>query len=909
MNQNKKKNLKVIIPVISFSAAMLIVAFILLTVYILKKRNTPEKVVQSVSFNVNTNTSNGKKYNNGIFSFLDTDEITFTKGDFNVIINYSDSSFESTNNYTIEVKKTDEIPSSVEVRFNEEFFREFTITVRDTSGASIDLGIFKDLKEIPEISSIEHAFKYNRELRWNEEFIDAGSLFVLNDNTTLNQLLRENKASVIHSYGSLLFNSPNLIIDGNYNFYSITVTAKEGYEFSYNEEKFDTFRLMFTIKRKIIALPELTSETIFEYAYDEDTLESVKQGLTFDYKGRDNIISRPTTESEIGSYTTTLSITDSNKYAFLIGGVEKSTTQEYSYSIIKKKLDINEFKITDQAHFDLNSNTYRYKYTGEHIIPDSNISNSVRKLLNISDGAINASDNIQTLTISFKDLDTYIDTNSKIYLKNFVWSNGSRIEVKEYSLSYYVDKADAFIPDNVKNNLSLRNLKYREGLSLDLYSLSSNTKDESWFSESSFDLLNSNNISLSAFSFHSSSTAIGIGTNNLIVVYCPDTSNYNPLEMTLISNVTKGIVNITYSFNSDTKQLAFVKDVSSAELNVSNKYYIVNPDESTGSEVSDLTNVGRYRLISSLEENYYYDFYYENTIVTSITYDFTVPKTVLILGYNASDCWSNVTATNLDRVTKTNPLENEWGLADVYDTVPNLYGITFDTTKLGRRITESHLNILDYLDFSSVSVKYKYLITDLNNNGTHDTDEPDDEWHEYTGTPIEHPFYVVFEVSVSYDYKSGINPNNYMILNDFGEDEETTKSIKLYFRVYPSIVEVELEDSAQGNYIGFDPSDTFSYHTYDDQKYPEYIIKNPMFYTLTLVETDSGTMTIIYPTDSGTYKAVQRLYLKELFTGENTKVRLTRNGVQDGELITPDKNNGGLFYESQIQEYTILPNP
>ncbi len=903
MDQNKKKNLKIIIPVISFSAVMLIVAFILLAVYILKKRNTPEKVAQSVSFNVNTDTKNGKRYNNGIFSFLDTDEIAFTKGDFNVIINYSDSSFESTNNYTIEVKKTNETPSSVEVRFSEEFYREYTIKVRDTSGDSVDLGMFKDLKEIPEISSIEHAFKYNIELRWNEEFIDAGSLFVLNDNTTLNQLLRENKASVIHSYGSLLFNSPNLIIDGNYDLYSINVIAKEGYEFSYNDEKFDSFRLMFTIKRKIIELPELTSQTIFEYAYDEDTLEGIKQGLTFNYKGRESIISRPTTESEIGSYTTTLSITDSNKYAFLIGGVEKTTTQEYSYSITKKKLDINEFKITDQAHFDLNSNTYRYKYTGEHIVPESNISNSVRKLLNISDGAINASDSIQTITISFKDLDTYIDTDSKTYLKNFVWSNGSRIEVKEYSLSYYIDKADAFIPDNVKNNLSLRNLKYREGLSLDLYSLNSLTKDESWFSESSFDLLNSNNISLDAFSFHSSSTAIGIGTNNLVVVYCPDASNYNPLEMTLISNVTKGIVNITYSFNSDTKQLAFVKDVSSAELNVSNKYYIVNPDESTGSEVSDLIDVGRYRLISSLEDNYYYDFYYGNTIVTSITYDFNVPKTVLILGYNASDCWSNVTTTNLDRVTKTNPLENEWGLADVYDTVPNLYGITFDTTKLGRRITESHLNILDYLDFSSVSVKYKYLITDLNNNGTHDADEPDDEWHEYTGTPIEHPFYVVFEVSVSYDYKSGINPNNYMILNDFNEDEETTKLIKLYFRVYPSVVEVELEDSTQGNYAGYAPGQSFEVSAIN---YPEFVIKSPMFYARTRFVTGPDTYTSIFPHEVGTHETFVQLFLNNLICGENTKVRLTRNGVQDGELVTPDNNFSLWFYNSPIVEYTII---
>ncbi|MCR5564850.1 MAG: hypothetical protein K6F59_03515 [Gammaproteobacteria bacterium] len=899
MDENKKKNLKIIIPVISFSAVMLLVAIILLAVLISRRNKPQNKTVESVSFNVNTDTNNGKKYKNSAFNFLDTDEIAFTKADFNVIINYSDSTFESTSSYTIEVIEENEVPTSVKLKYDDTYKRIFPINVESTKSNLINLGLFKNTKKYPEISVHEHAYRYTKELRWDEEAIDVTNLFVLGDDTTLCSLIQSNKVSVIHSYESLSFNAPES--------YSIIINAKDGYTFSEEGEEFDSILLFFTIKRKIIELPVLTSTSTFEYSYNENTLEGIKQGLTFDYMGRDNLITRPRTESEVGTYVTRLTIIDSNKYAFLVNGEEVFSTEEYTFTITRKALDIDEFKIEDEAHYDLMSNSYRYSYTGSNIIPGNNISDSVKKLLNISAGAINSSIDVQVLTIEFKDLSSYEDENHKTYLKNFTWANGQKIEVKEYSLSYYVDKADASIPDYIKSTLSLRSLKYRQDLTCASYSISTTIKDNSWFSPTSFDTLEANNIPLNAFSLYDSSIGLRVGENTVRVIYCPDSNNYNPLELALITDISKGIANIDFAFNLDTKQFALWCDVSSVEVNVTYKYYLVNSDNTTGSEASNITDAGNYRVVAPIEENDFYEFYLENVKVTDVIYDFSVPRTVLYLGYNASYCWSNVTKTNVHRTTPTNPEETDWGWADVYDNIPNLNTITFYPKKLGYKLTVEHTDILDYIEFENVTMQFKYVIRDINGNGEIEGTEPDDQWHFYPDVAVSYPYYAVYKVSVSYKFKDGINENNYKIVNDAEGEEETSKRINLYFRVYPSVLQVELEDTTADNYIGYSPTNTFTYHTYDHERYPEYVYNTPT----SIIKDDAyfplegDNYTIAFPQEPGTYQVFHVLSLNPLVMGEDTKMKLTKNGVQDGSLVTPDPEDGS-FYISEKQTYTIL---
>ena len=79
-----------------------------------------------------------------------------------------------------------------------------------------------------------------------------------------------------------------------------------------------------------------------------------------------------------------------------------------------------------------------------------------------------------------------------------------------------------------------------------------------------------------------------------------------------------------------------------------------------------------------------------------------------------------------------------------------------------------------------------------------------------------------------------------------------------------------------------------------------------MFYARTRFVTGPDTYTSIFPHEVGTHETFVQLFLNELICGENTKVRLTRNGVQDGELVTPDKNFSLWFYSSPIVEYTII---
>ena len=610
---------RIIIPIVLFLFSLMMVSCKKKTV----STTTKEKRITKVTIEVDTKTPTGARFSDGkfIYNVIETPDIS--KDDFIVTVFYQDGSRYKTDNYTLDlIRNIEGKIVNVEIRYSAEYHRTFVV---DYSAENFSLGFFKDLKEVSGTEVL--TFELKKEIRFNNETIYMLNLFVADGSESLAQMINSNKVQIFGAGTSYNITLPNSFVNGEYEKTEIVFKANTGYDFVYNGSRFSEFHALFTIKRKILQVPVISGSNAIEYKYDETTLKGIEQLPEIDYKNQNaSMFQVFGSETNVGNHVLKIRIINDIKYTFLINDEEKTTIDQIEWSITPIKLDINEFKIVDNEHYDLETETYRYTYTGTNIIPNNNISSIVSKLVNLSEGPINASDDSQMITIYFDStLSEYIGSDNYSYLRNFTWANGKPIRLKRYELIFYVDKAESVLPDSVKNNILLRETVYSSSLSYNSYSITSTDKTTSWFSEDTFEMLVNNGIDLSKFSIVETEPGLGVERNYVDVTYCIDPTNYKVTTLyNLLIYVAKRKVNIIKELDNTTKEFIFTKENEEDVIpTVTYKYYRLNADDTT-TEVESFTSPGLYKVVASIEASGYYDFYYNNEMVTSISEIFEI---------------------------------------------------------------------------------------------------------------------------------------------------------------------------------------------------------------------------------------------------------------------------------------------
>lgn len=447
---------------------------------------------------------------------------------------------------------------------------------------------------------------------------------------------------------------------GNYQQYYFVLKANQGYCWMLGSDKIDTMTIFFTIKKQILQTPTLKSASTtltYQHTFDANQNEyvGVPQGLVYDLHGNDAYIIQSQQQTEVrNDYEWNISISSDYRenYTFLVEGVEQDCLAAVPWSIVPMRIGINEIAIDDPTHYDDTTQSYHYTYTGNEILPTTNIPNEIINAFNIS-GCTNASDDAQSLTIQVKDYLLHWDEeNTRYILQNYAWQNGNTIVLGNSSylnLPYYIDPAQTVAPTGFANN----NVQIKE----QTYELSGNLigllflnprqiADLEYlaFTDDSYTALNNLGMFDGTFVWDVEqpySTNLVIGNNSLTIKWfaTQDIDNYIPIDIPVTVVLNPRVLVFEPDWNTTTGQAPTINLYNSYDNSISEgitytTYYDLN-DYATITQAPNFTDAGYYTTIATLPENANYIYKdTENNTITSFTKKWRVYPTNIWSDYS-----------------------------------------------------------------------------------------------------------------------------------------------------------------------------------------------------------------------------------------------------------------------------------
>ena len=747
-----------------------------------------EKTVSSIMVSVASNSKYYQYYDGERFNLSSTDW-DFTKDDFVVKILYSDGSEEESLNYTLYV---DEDFSWQEINANC-YNIHFIYGNQEFANLTIKVVIEDEiLPSLTGISKVEDTYYLDKELRYTgAEQNPIGYIGTENDGVTLQTLIDENKVNV-SSASTIVATDANVYNNGVYDYNTIMLEACDGYTWEIENQKVKDIVIKWNIKRQILDNPTVTSLTEYTYAYTDQNgyIEGVERGLTFDYKGNDDLIySNDSKVCDAGEYTWKLQLYDDGNYAFLSGGKEVDYL-EYDWKINPQALSVNAVEISDTAN---ESGEYRYTYTGSTIKPTLNIDDGVADIFNVDYGnSGGASSNAYNVLIS---VDTNLDYDSN-GLINFVWANGNAISIYyEASLPFFIDKKQVEAPSGFNaSNVAFLGQEYCEsGNYLYNFNLTREAEYTSFTSETlsylnNLQMLNNNAV----FKWQNQNQSLSVGNDNKAVLYWYSNSegayedNYIPLEImvTVTINKAKAVVSPYWEQDSNTSVYS-IKRLNNSKVEglvkgITYTYYYGESDYSTTNVATNLTDAGYYTVVANLPTNGYYELVCEDS---KLTKQWTIEKRTFFLTNNESEMWSLSDGTSSTNNLDSYYYENEGNAVNKVVSI-NEAKLTVDAQSL-LNVTTTHyfLNGSTLVETTNCSAVGQY------------------------------------KTVATFTFKEGYKASNY-IVNGVTETENGLE-VYVIWNIYPNAYTLVTNDSNADNYIGW-PIDVQTEFIYDGTaKQPE----------------------------------------------------------------------------------------
>ena len=763
--------------------------------------NKPKKEETSVSVSI-SQSSQYYNFYDGQYLNLQQEERNFTKDDFIVTIYYSDTSQENTTDYSFTV---DEGLTSLDENtnfYNINFFR------KDQRFATITCKVVKPDEELPTLTGLRKdgdVYYLNQELRYNGEEQSAIDYISTSESgITLRTLITEGKVTYNVDGGTVSATTANVFYDDEYSYNTFILSANDGYTWKDNGTEIKDITIKWQIKRQILETPTVTSDVEFEYAYqiNSGNLEGVERGLTFDYKGNEELINDNGTKlSYAGEHSWRLELYDSDNYAFL-DGEQETNYLDYAWKITPKKLNVNDVLIDDATH--LVETEYHYTYTGEEIKPTLNIDADCPVFYINYANSGEASDNAYNVEVSVNSNLFFIPDGESSVLNNFVWANGDKIDINyRKSLEFYIDKAQVVAPNGFKESSIEFNSQEYDPYGNTLYNFYL-TNDSSYSSFTTETLSALNDLGMfdytAGFEWADENQSLNVGANEAVLYWFSSKvgnykDNYIPLEITVNVEITKAKAKVEaiWSQNSDTNKWTIQslenEYVNNVIENITYKTYYSETEYSTSKEAENLTDAGYYTTIATLPENANYEYYLDENgeAITTLSKQWSIDKTNIDLGYNVYNAWSLSDGTNTSSQLDSYYYKN--------DGVAVSKNVTFDSSTLSS----------DAQSMFDVSVSHYVLESE--------------GWVEVTNcTDVG-----VYKSVATFTFKEGYKAKNYVVNGGYYNTDAGIQ-ISKDWSIYPNTYTLTTTDATSENYVGW-PTDVQTAFVYNGEyQQPEAIV-------------------------------------------------------------------------------------
>ncbi len=429
---------------------------------------------------------------NNRFNFPKNFQWEFTTADFEVTLNMSNNTTEIVDPNAYEIYQggfysTYENYNEYNVDFMYDGIIRATITVRvDTSRDELPM-----IAGITQVGNTD-TYTLNAELRYTGQPQNVlNYLRVTDEDISLQDLINDGKITLAGD--GEIQTEPNRINSntGDYYSYYLCIAAGDGYAWKIDGREVMNLNVNWTIKKQILATPEILTEKVdgkyelnFQHVYNIGIgfVRGVEQHLEYDLKGNEahlgnipvgtNCIDYDYERNvfDVKHYPATIEIkySENDLYTFMDenGNEVSSVFDDITWTIKPMSIGINEFAISDVNNYDNVTGTYRYKYTGNQIMPNINITDSlISRIITKGSWATDYNSEPYHMSLTFNS-DTYavlddVTGDEILYLLNYVWANGEPIQCgvtrfntqsydhTVYDLEFYIDKADTALPTRV----------------------------------------------------------------------------------------------------------------------------------------------------------------------------------------------------------------------------------------------------------------------------------------------------------------------------------------------------------------------------------------------------------------------------------------------------------------------------
>ena len=483
---------------IKFFSFVFMLTFILTGTMLLSAcgETTPEKTLTSISCEITH-----EKWNGSQFNYKCTDGINIlndiSESNFAVTANYSDNSTASITDFTLDKSQ---LPQNTLQEGT------YTITITfDTKSLNFTVDVSKD--------------QLNVDIETNKELVfDGTEKNIVSEITGLQNYINN---------GVLVVDEPNSTSSAtDAGEYVLKLKAGQGYE---NDE----IVINWKIKPAVVDVPTL-KHTNVEYDGNNHSIEfltALPSYMTLQSNGsytEENLF-------DAGVYAYTINLTDGN-HTFDEND-ETKTSETIFFEITKKTLAVNDYGSDDNP---LAVSTCTYKEN-----------------LSLSDLAHNIDTNLFDVDFTWENYagQNYLTVTPKANtVKNYTWKNGDNIGETEIYVNFEVEKATCDLSGitNIQDNIVFEMVYIGSPINSILADHSKLTESsKTWattnlkFSEnnSTFSVSEENNITLNA------------GTHVIKnVVYCPNTTNYNDVTISVTITITPApivIRNLDWEITSD----------------------------------------------------------------------------------------------------------------------------------------------------------------------------------------------------------------------------------------------------------------------------------------------------------------------------------------------------------------------